>query len=215
VFTGKLPNETGIPGNEFFARDLPFSEPARFANPPGMIAFDSGAFPGFDAFPKIAMLLDDDFFVPSRHLWTNGVNPLNTPQNSTSVLKADTIYEIIGGRPAGFGMPELPGIAPVTSRFRERGGDVSVVANNHYARGARWLTWNLDLRSGLDYLLDQQSWARFQEYLNERYADMSGKRNTVSSSTTGKSTTASRRRMIRIFLRTTCPKITAPASRQS
>ncbi len=52
IFTGKLPNETGIVGNEFFARDLyqgstnlnPIPGMEESSIPPGMVSLSAGAF---------------------------------------------------------------------------------------------------------------------------------------------------------------------------
>jgi predicted AlkP superfamily pyrophosphatase or phosphodiesterase len=179
IFTGKMPNETGITGNEYYARDLTFSEPVRFNNPTGMISFSSGAFKGYDAFSKMSMLLDDDFFIPSRSDWTNAVDPLDTPQNSLLMFPADTIYETITGRTEGMGLPALPGMSNVINYFQKKGGDPVVVANSHYARGSRWMTWRLDLSSGFDEILDQQSWTRFKDYIMGTYMGTDSLRNRI------------------------------------
>ncbi len=166
IFTGKMPEETGILGNEFFARDLSVSVPERFDKPGGIISFGSGAFRGYDdVFP-----LASDFFVPYQANWAESVSTEDTPQNSPEVLKAQTVYEAI---------TTMPG---VDKYFGAKGGDPAVVANSHYSRGAYWLTWDIELGCTLFWTcesktIDQASWDKFDDYLDGRYTDLSGRRN--------------------------------------
>jgi len=101
IFTGKMPKDTGILGNEFFARDLIFAAspdditqrfnvPHQRRNPPGIISFGSGAFPGYDTFRPGK--IDDDFFVPLQLNWYDIIDRSKTPQNGP-LLRAETIYE--------------------------------------------------------------------------------------------------------------------------
>lgn len=157
-----VPRGTGILGNEFFARDRSLSVPARFNNPSGIISLGSGAFKGFDAFPKWA-LKDYDFLVPYQPDWKDPITPEDTPQNYIEILKPNTLFENI---------KEIEG---VESYFSERGGDPVVIANLHYARGAYWLTWDLDLKFGgssivdVPKTLDHQSWDKLDDYLDGKY----------------------------------------------
>jgi predicted AlkP superfamily pyrophosphatase or phosphodiesterase len=176
IFTGKMPGEHGILGNEFFARDLIFARdlwsadqffnvPSRFHNPAGIISFSSGAFPGYDTFGA-TQLDDEDFFIPFQEDWSVRVDTGRTPQNGP-MLQAKTLYESIN---------EIPGIR---DSFVEKGGDVSVVAYSHYAKGAaRWLTWDRDVAlspnpsdSFIDHsgTLDKASWSRLDDYLLGKY----------------------------------------------
>jgi predicted AlkP superfamily pyrophosphatase or phosphodiesterase len=180
IFTGKMPGETGILGNEFFARDLidknfpwnpttKINVPERYSNPSGMISLSSGAFKGYDTF-GVFDLDDPDFFIPYRGYWAQSVDPDQTPQNARLMLKPDTLYESIVGRPAIEGMPDLPGIEEVKKYFSKHEGDPVVVANNHYARGARWLTWSLTWSwYGDSETMDKSGWLRLDEYLKGRY----------------------------------------------
>lgn len=165
VFTGKMPNETGILGNEFFARDSDLKVPSLFNKTnPGMITFDGGAFKGFDAYGAKG-IFSPDFFVPRQSPWNATVNPEGTPQND--LLKPQTVFSMVSDLPK------------VKAYFESKGGDPVVAAYTHYARGARWLTWDLVIPSWSSAkLLDRASWWRFREYLNGRYLS-EGKRNRV------------------------------------
>jgi hypothetical protein len=174
IFTGKMPGETGILGNEFFARDLSVSAdkpsisvPRELNNPPGVISLSSGAFEGYDEFGLLSGLLTSKFFIPIQPDWR--VPPIenieNTPQNDPRVLLQDTVYESIAGKR---GQPDT-GMAGVKSYFSQRGGDPVVVANNHYARGAYWLTWDIEIALGESRILDQASWDKFDDYLGGKY----------------------------------------------
>lgn len=190
IFTGKLPGETGILGNEFFARDLLDKNitwnldkanekshvPDRYDNPAGMITFSSGAFKGYDAFGIIPKFTRD-FLIPYQGNWENTVAAENTPQNDGNILMAKTVYEQI--------QQEVPA---VESYFTARGGDATVVANNHYARGAiHWLTWDIELDWGESKILDKASWGKLEDYLGDgvftgkydKYTVDGLKRNTV------------------------------------
>ena len=101
--------------------------------------------------------MQSDFFIPYQSDWREKVDPLRTPQNNPDILKAPTIYEIIN---------EIPGVG---SYFSERGGDPVVVANSHYARGAYWLTWDIEFRWGEAEVMDQVSWDKLDDYLNGKY----------------------------------------------
>jgi len=108
-------------------------------------------------FLEILDKLQSDFFIPYQSDWREKVDPLRTPQNNPDILKAPTIYEIIN---------EIPGVG---SYFSERGGDPVVVANSHYARGAYWLTWDIEFRWGEAEVMDQVSWDKLDDYLNGKY----------------------------------------------
>ncbi len=158
IFTGKLPKETGITGNEFFARDLTISVPERFDKPAGIISFGSGAFKGYDEISPLA----SDFFIPYQANWAEPVSTEGTPQNNKTMLPAETVFEAISG------MPE------VKERIIAKGGDPVVVANSHYARGAYWLTWDIELGCTLFWTcesetIDQASWDKFDDYLGGKY----------------------------------------------
>src|SRR3989304_5125898 len=160
IFTGKMPKETGILGNEFFARDLGTGVPEAFNPPAGMITFDSGAFKGFDQYGIVfsPMLTDDSFFVPWRWDWKDAIDPETTPQNKPEILKTATIFETVKS------------MATVKDYFAGKGGDPVVVAYSHYARGARWLTWgDFALGSTEASILDNSSWARLEKYLDGTY----------------------------------------------
>ncbi len=175
IFTGKMPNETGIPGNEFFARDLinkNISVPERYNKPPGIISFGGGAFQGYDEFNVWEMRFSKDFFIPYQGNWSEPVDPLKTPQNDPDILKSKTLFESI---------KEIP---QVQNYYSGMGGDPVVVANFHYARGAYWLTW--DVEAGCTFVwtcpsetMDQASWDKFEDYLGGKYRDILGRRNDV------------------------------------
>ncbi|HDH13656.1 MAG TPA: hypothetical protein ENG83_15915, partial [Nitrospirae bacterium] len=187
IFTGKMPVETGILGNEFFARDINFSVPARFNNPTGIISFSSGAFKGFDVFPKPWGLYSDDFFIPYQFNWNseldpvhsdpnNPIDPVRSAQNDCRILETDTIFEKITGSQCNAnnqGMPE------VRRYFKENGGDPVVVANSHYARGVYWLTWDTPWPGSSANMMDDASWDKLDDYLNGKYEDFFGRRNDV------------------------------------
>ncbi len=162
-------------GNEFFARDLlevGVSEPARFKNPPGIISFSSGAFMGYDKiFPK-----EDDFFVPYQFSWSEPVEPGSVPQNKTDIMPAETVFEQIGS------------MEGVTRYFQDTNGNSVVVAYSHYARGAYWLTWDLEaywefcnefpfVRPDESEILDKTSWDKLDDYLCGKYRDYLFRRN--------------------------------------
>lgn len=164
IFTGKMPKETGITGNELFARDLAIGVPKKFNAPTGMITFDSGAFKGFDQYSLWDMVNDDSFFVPSRWSWEYIIDPMITPQNKPGILKPATIFETISAMPQ------------VKSAVEQRGGDPVVSAYSHYARGARWLTWgDVALGSSEASVLDNLSWTRFEKYLGTQLLGGKGK----------------------------------------
>jgi hypothetical protein len=160
IFTGKMPNETGITGNEFFAKDLytngqgmPSKRDGSLTpilNPAGIVSFDSGAFKGYD----IVGPGSNDFFIPWQFNWKPTMNPAVTPQNDTRVLTAGkTLFESIS---------EMQG---VQNYVNDKGADAVTVAYSHYARGAsNWLTFNYSLTS-LSWTeastLDKASWSRF------------------------------------------------------
>jgi predicted AlkP superfamily pyrophosphatase or phosphodiesterase len=175
IFTGRMPAETGIMGNEFFARDLlevGVSEPARFKNPPGIISFSSGAFMGYDQiFPK-----EDDFFIPYQFSWSEPVEPGSVPQNKFGIMPAETVFEQIGS------------MEGVTRYFQDTNGNSVVVAYSHYARGAYWLTWDLEaywefcnefpfVRPDESEILDKTSWDKLDDYLCGKYRDYLFRRN--------------------------------------
>lgn len=176
IFTGKMPKETGILGNEFFARDLNISVPEKYSHPSGIISFGSGAFPGYDAFGNDSLrgplgFTRDDFFVPMKAGWAEGVPANRGPQNRSDVLGAKTIYESIN---------EIPGLK---SSFETRGGDPSVAAYSHYSRGAHWITWDIGVILNIPRALDRGSWDKLDEYLDGRYCigfcAFLGKRNDI------------------------------------
>jgi len=177
IFTGKMPNETGITGNEFFARDLNNSQgvPSRrdgtltpILNPPGIVSFDSGAFKGYD----IVGPSSNDFFIPRQFFWKPTVNPGLTPQNDTRVLTAEkTLFESIS---------EMEG---VQKYLNGKDADAVTVAYSHYSRGAsNWLTFNLLDPTSLSWpvasMMDKASWNRFEEYLKGKFLT-NNVRNTV------------------------------------
>jgi len=101
IFTGRMPAETGIMGNEFFARDLLDvddgvinSVPSIFGNPKGLISFSSGAFRGYDSFGKLD-LVGSEFFIP-RSSGADAVSVEGTPQNHPELYRAETVYERLG-----------------------------------------------------------------------------------------------------------------------
>jgi hypothetical protein len=177
IFTGKMPNETGITGNEFFAKDLytngqgmPSKRDGSLTpilNPAGIVSFDSGAFKGYD----IVGPGSNDFFIPWQFNWKPTMNPAVTPQNDTRVLTAGkTLFESIS---------EMQG---VQNYVNDKGADAVTVAYSHYARGAsNWLTFNYSLTS-LSWTeastLDKASWSRFEEYLKGKFLT-NNVRNTV------------------------------------
>jgi type I phosphodiesterase/nucleotide pyrophosphatase/transglutaminase superfamily protein len=181
IFTGKMPNETGITGNEFFARDLYTKGqgvPSRrdgslmpIMNPAGIVSFDSGAFNGYDIVGPGSI----DFFVPRQLLWKPSANAALTPQNDTRVMTAQkTLFESIS---------EMEG---VQKYLRGKDADAVTVAYSHYARGAsNWLTFNLLDPTSLSWpvasMMDKASWNRFEEWLKGKFLT-NGVRNTVSFS---------------------------------
>ncbi|MDH4164629.1 MAG: alkaline phosphatase family protein [Nitrospirota bacterium] len=180
VFTGKLPDKTGILGNEFFARDLVakgVTVPEVMQNPAGIVSFSSGAFNGYDALPH-AQKPTRKFFIPYQADWKVPVDPLTdpatgistwtTPQNRDIILTTPTVYEDLNQK-----LPVL------NQYFSRRGGDPVVVANNHYARGGYWLTWDLNIKFNLFPLsldestsLDAQSWDKLDDYLYGKYTEI-------------------------------------------
>ena len=162
IFSGKMPNETGITGNEFFARDLSKQVPPKFENPAGMITFDSGAFKGYDDYNLWNMLMankDDKeyFFVPYQFDWQTHVTTDKTPQNDREIYKPDTVFETISS------------MAPVSSYFTAKDGNPVVVANSQYARGAYWLTWDVELSWNSSRTLDKASWGKLEDYLGDGF----------------------------------------------
>jgi hypothetical protein len=191
IFTGMMPGTTldsngnniggtGILGNEFFARDLYGQNIGlpryldstgvyqRKFNPEGIVSFGSGAFRGYDQYTHVEKLTDQSFFIPYQLNWEEPISPVRTataqgtPQNDPAILRPQTIFESITGE---------PGMTDVKKYFKERGGDSVVVANNHYARGAYWLTWDLNLFFSSAETLDAQSWDKFDDYLKGKYTD--------------------------------------------
>ncbi len=128
IFTGKMPGETGILGNEFFARDLVKNRtiPAMKNNPAGMVTLSPGAFP--------------------RNMWElQSLTPLSekwedSPQNN--LLQASTVYE------------ELQKNTGFMKYFSDRGGKPRVVVFQHYSRGAdEWV--NINWWDAVDFLQGQ------------------------------------------------------------
>lgn len=195
IFSGKMPNETGIMGNEFFARDLyglndatqpndklSVGVPARFGNPKGVISLDSGAFKGFGAFPKFLglpySLYQDDFFVPFQDNWKDPVAPdwtkpfraVENPTDTQSYWPDWTPQNDKRLYKPDTLFEELRDNVAIQKYFKQKGGDPVVVSYNHYARGAYWLTWDTQLAPYWNplqssRLLDQASWDKFEEYL--------------------------------------------------
>ncbi len=191
IFTGKLPGKsldengniiagsegTGITGNEFFARNLAMGVPKKFNAQSGMVTFSSGSFKGFDAYSKNIIdalankfittdtppMTDESFFVPYRYQWDKVITPTEinlTPQNNEYVLKSDTIFQTVSSMTA------------LQKAFTNKGGDPVVVAYNHYAKGARWLTWgDVGFGSSGGKLLDDLSWERLESYLGNSLYD--------------------------------------------
>jgi hypothetical protein len=162
IFSGKMPNETGIVGNEFFARNLNIRVPLKFDNPLGMITFDSGAFKGYDDYKLWNMLFANRndksyFFVPYQYSWKTPMSTDGTPQNDKALYTAETIFETISSTPE------------INSYFKAKNGDPVVVSYSHYARGAYWLTWDIELSWGESQILDKASWQKFDEYLKNKY----------------------------------------------
>ncbi len=191
IFTGMMPGTTydssgnnvggtGILGNEYFARDLygqdigapRYLENGSFQrkyNPAGVISFSSGAFRGYDQYGHWEKLNDNSFFIPYQGDWKVPISPVRTateqgtPQNDPAILKSKTVFEAIASEPG------------IERYFKEKGGDPVVVANNHYARGAYWLTWDLNLIAGSSgEVLDRQSWDKFDDYLSGKYKTSPG-----------------------------------------
>ncbi len=179
IFTGKMPKDTGITGNEFFARDLSYGVPSSFFRPPvGMITFDGGAFPGYSECGIADKILGERYIVPFRKYWFDKANPMDIPQNVILKTGSPTIFET------------LTKDENIKGYYEKNGGDAVVVAYSHYARGAsRWLThgsfeatpWPLPVKSISSKALDSASWTRFQEYLNNWYMTdiLLNKRNKV------------------------------------
>ena len=169
IFTGKMPAETGIVGNEFFGRDLyekGISEPERFNKPYGIISFGGGAFKGFDAYSPWKFLqgwlYGNDFFIPYQSSWVQSAPVDGTPQNNFDIMPAETVYENIATQP------------DLVEYFQGSEGDVTLVAYSHYARGtARWLTWDTELSFNLSssQTLDKASWGKLEDYLEGRYEE--------------------------------------------
>ncbi len=86
--------------------------------------------------------------------------------NDCGILRTDTLFERISGSKCGTGEQ---GMSEVKRYFDQRSGDPVVVANNHYARGAYWLTWDIELRIGEAEIMDQASWDKFDDYLSGKY----------------------------------------------
>ncbi len=175
IFTGKPPKDTGILGNEFYARDLNISVPQRYNKPAGIISFGNGAFRGYDDILPLA----SDFFMPYQFNWEDAVDPLylidgdmgnpRSPQNICSILKTDTLFEYITGSKC---REDNHGMLDVKRYFNERGGDPVVVANSHYARGGYWLTWDIpwgDMLGGTSKMMDASGWDKLDDYLSGRY----------------------------------------------
>lgn len=132
IFSGKMPGETGELGNEFFDRKLAMgSEPgipavkAKVVNPPGVISYSSGSFPGYDTWTHWDHILCGVFgkgcwdFVPMTEDIEAGVDPMVSPQNR--LLDAEK--------------------APLVYRFFKEWSERSLVQSSHYSRDADlWLT---------------------------------------------------------------------------
>ena len=190
IFTGKMPGPaedvvdaqgnvitprgTGILGNEFFGRDLLFGAPheTTFNNPTGLITFDSGAFQGYDAFPRPIGLKYKEFFVPYQNWWSDKKEPVfrfnsadeqdpgRSPQNDRRLLAPDTVFETISAMPG------------VKKYFDEKGGDPVVVSYSHYSRGAYWVTWDATLSNGESMTMDRASRVKFGDYLSGKYGTL-------------------------------------------
>lgn len=194
IFTGKMPNETGITGNEFFARDSNLMVPSLFnkANP-GMITFDGGALPGYSEYHSIdwklwwgdTKVFGRNYIVPYRANWEDTADPMDLPQNKLLRTGSKTIFEALTSEGSN-----------IKNYYDKNGGDAVVVAYSHYARGAsRWLTHGaLDSIPWTDLLsekwrleslaLDKASWVRFKEYLDGRYLDGSARNKVPFSALT-------------------------------
>jgi transglutaminase-like putative cysteine protease len=192
IFTGKMPKDTGIMGNEFFARDLLDKEitltkiggdpaktkvikggiPDRFENPKGVVSLSSGAFKGYDDFFELNLPLVDDFFIPYQFSWSESVAWEQTPQNNEDILKPDakTIFEIL---------KEDDRFNKMHAYYQDSESDPVVVSYSHYARGADyWLTWDADFNWSwppdpfdASRVLDESSKDKFEDYLCGKYED--------------------------------------------
>gem|GEM_PF-3342795 len=175
IFTGKMPKETGIVGNEFFGRDIynctsgPQCRkvPPYFDPPLGLITFGSGAFKGYDLYSKNQKAQWD--FVPVLP----GAEAKETSQNSILNSSTMTIFEWIGKQ------------YNVSKYFGSYDRDVLV--SGHYARGVDfWATADvgdiiflmpqvLDEAKALDNIASYYS----LRYLNAKLRDLLLQRNVV------------------------------------
>ncbi|MBU0675036.1 MAG: alkaline phosphatase family protein [Proteobacteria bacterium] len=196
IFTGKMPNQTGIMGNEFFARDLLDKEitlknlgggtriingvPDRYQYQKGIISFANGAFKGFDYFvqERKMNIYAQDFLTPWQPYWFNPVNPARTPQNNSDILRSDvkTIFEQINEDQGFDALRQYYNDKPKT--------DKTVVADGHYSRGADyWITWDTNIEFGdASKLMDAGSWDKIEDYLYGKYTDLLNLRNDVAFS---------------------------------
>ena len=153
-----MPNETGITGNEFFARDSNLMVPSLFnTTNPGMITFDGGAFKGFDEYGILNNgLYDPNFLIPKQKSWDKSANTAGKPQNDLLRPQAVTVFETISA------MQQIKNVFD-----NDKKGDPVVVAYSHYARGAYWLTWQEVAPVGSEAsILDNASWSQLDKYLN-------------------------------------------------
>ncbi len=160
IFTGKQPGETGILGNEFFARDLISYEssskqyewtqsiPSMDSNPVGMITLSEGAFP--------RGTFDHQSLTPLNGQWES------SPQNN--LLQTPTVYEALEDNPI------------FTNYFTYKGAKPRVTVFQHYARGAdEWITldwWNIwKFMPSVAYGLDEIPGDHAEKWLNENLLD--------------------------------------------
>ena len=117
-----------------------------------MVTFDGGAFPGFGEYGKFRTLGGSDFFVPYQDTWQTVIDPTTTPQNK--ILQPETVFETVAN---------MDGIKKY---YAGKGTDPVVVAFNHYARGAKWLTWHgIWPFNGESETLDSSSWLQLKVIL--------------------------------------------------
>lgn len=156
IFTGKQSNETGIPGNEFFARDLisynstnktyqwNTTIPSMGNNPPGMITLSDGAFPRSN--------WEHQALTPLSEKWQD------SPQNN--LLQTPTLYE------------ELSTNSDFKGYYQSEGAKSEVVVFQHYSRGAdEWKTldwWQIvDFVPSVAYGLDEIPGDKAETWLND------------------------------------------------
>ena len=145
IFTGKMPNETGIVGNEFFARDLIINNhaiPGMWNLPPGMVTLSDGAFKNSSSAFLFTHLL------PAHELSSTTSQKLqqSSPNQSVSA-NAETVYEWINKQTAlnnTYDVSNVQACKDGTSECR------SAVFFNHYAKGADW--WGTQTMGLLNYI---------------------------------------------------------------